>query len=104
MLLSDGISPVTQKELVEVHFLATAPHNRSRKKWFVFKEPGVFQGTGTALLDIAKQRSIELGFGGIIGLHSYATAEKFYENSVKLKKYPGYEVGKRRLVYYEGIP
>jgi hypothetical protein len=61
--------------LVYVMSIASAPWNRR-----AILRPPEFQGVGTALLLFARQRSIDLGYGGRVGLHALPDAERFYEN------------------------
>jgi hypothetical protein len=61
--------------LVYIMSIASAPWNRR-----LILRPPEFQGVGTALLLFARQRSIDLGYGGRVGLHALPDAERFYEN------------------------
>jgi hypothetical protein len=63
------------RRLVYVMSIASAPWNRQT----IFRPPE-FLGVGTALLLYARQRSLDLGYGGGVGLHALPNAEKFYEN------------------------
>lgn len=60
--------------LVYVEALATAPWNR-----LAIIRPPELRGVGTALLLFARQRSLQLGYGGRVGLHALPRAERFYE-------------------------
>jgi hypothetical protein len=61
--------------LVYVMSVASAPWNRRS----ILRSPELI-GVGTALLFFAQQRSVDLGYGGGVGLHSLPNAERFYEN------------------------
>ncbi len=62
-----------QQRLVYVHSLATAPWNRALNP-----EPMGFRTVGATLMEFARFRSEQLGFGGLVGLHSLPRAEGFY--------------------------
>jgi GNAT superfamily N-acetyltransferase len=61
--------------LVYIEALATAPWNRP-----AISRPPELRGVGTALLLFARQRSLQLGYGGRVGLYALPRAERFYEN------------------------
>jgi hypothetical protein len=61
--------------VVYVEALASAPWNRSR-----VENPPYLYGVGTALLLIARQRSVALGYKGRVGLHALPSSEGFYEH------------------------
>ena len=63
-----------RSDLVYVSFLEVAPWNR------VDANPRHTRGLGPALIRIACDASLQRGFGGRLGLHSTALAERFYEN------------------------
>lgn len=63
------------KRLVYVYYLATAPLNRK-----VIQNPPKLRGIGTALLLFTRERSLELGYEGRVGLHALPDSEKFYDN------------------------
>ncbi|MEA5575316.1 GNAT family N-acetyltransferase [Anabaena sp. UHCC 0451] len=63
------------QRLVYIQYITSAPWNRKE-----IQSPPRYKGVGTALLRYARLRSVELGYGGRIGLHSLPTAERFYEN------------------------
>jgi len=63
------------KRLVYVDGIATAPWNRE-----FIQRPPKLKGVGTILLAFARNRSLELGYEGRVGLHSLPGAEKFYDN------------------------
>lgn len=63
------------KRIVYVEAIVSAPWNR-----YWIQRPPELKGVGRSLLDFAKQRSFELGYGGRIGLHSLPGAIGFYEN------------------------
>lgn len=79
--------------IVYVENLASAPWNR------IAREPIIYRGTGRALLRFARQRSLDLGYGGRVGLHSLSNAVKFYERC----NMPGYgaDPDKEYLDYFE---
>jgi hypothetical protein len=62
------------KRLVYITRLVTAPPNRIE-----IQNPPRFKGVGTVLLRLARIRSVELGYGGRIGLHSLPNSFRFYE-------------------------
>jgi hypothetical protein len=61
--------------LVYVAALASAPWNRR----LVNSEPWL-QGVGGLLLRFARRRSLELGYGGRLGLHALPGSESFYDS------------------------
>lgn len=63
------------KRLVYVYYLATAPWNRED-----IQNPPKLRGVGTSLLLLTRERSLELGYEGRVGLHSLPGYEKFYDN------------------------
>lgn len=80
--------------LVYVEYLASAPWNRR-----VIEDPPYFVGIGRTLLMFARQRSVELGYGGRVGLHSISESEAFYHR----QGMPDYGADSDRdgLVYFE---
>ncbi|MGJ3252632.1 MAG: hypothetical protein ACFE0J_16110 [Elainellaceae cyanobacterium] len=82
------------KHLVYVDFLATAPWNR-----YSMQDIPDYKGVGSAMLDYAIWRSLELGYGGRIGLHALPEAEGFYSkrNLVNF----GADLDKEHLTYFE---
>jgi hypothetical protein len=54
-----------RSHLVYVEYLASAPWNRRP-----IEDPPYLVGVGRALLLLARQSSVELGYGGRVGLHS----------------------------------
>jgi hypothetical protein len=83
-----------RKRLVYVETLETAPWNRQSS------EPAPqFKRVGTALLRFAQQRSQELGYGGIVGLHSLPESEVFYRNQNMMDC--GQDPVKDNLTYFE---
>ena len=62
------------RRLVYVSFLATAPWNRS-----IIKSPPTYRAVGSALLQFARDRSFELGYGGLVGLHALSESVSFYD-------------------------
>lgn len=59
--------------LVYVEYLASAPWNRRP-----IENPPYLVGVGQALLLFSRQRSVELGYEGRVGLHSLPGSEAFY--------------------------
>jgi GNAT superfamily N-acetyltransferase len=84
------------RPLVYVEALATAPWNRRS----INPEPWL-RGVGTVLLQFARKRSLDLGYGGRLGLHALPGSESFYEarNMMNL----GYD-DDREMVYFEYGP
>ena len=80
--------------LVYVEYLASAPWNRR-----VIEDPPYFVRIGQTLLMFARQRSVELGYGGRVGLHSIPEAEAFYHRQ-GMPDY-GADPDKDGLVYFE---
>lgn len=80
--------------LVYVEYLASAPWNRR-----VIEDPPYFVGIGRTLLMFARQRSVELGYGGRLGLHSILESEAFYHRQ-EMPDY-GADADKDGLVYFE---
>ncbi len=82
------------KRLVYIDGIASAPWNRE-----FIQRPPKLKGVGTALLAFARNRSIELGYEGRVGLHSLPGAEEFYENQgmIDLGEDEDYD----DLVYFE---
>ncbi|MEM6839475.1 MAG: GNAT family N-acetyltransferase [Cyanobacteria bacterium P01_C01_bin.120] len=84
----------TRQPLVYVEYLATAPWNRRS-----LEDPPFFTGIGSTLMAFVRDRSVELGFEGRVGLHSLPQAENFYRR----QGMPGYgpDPDKDGLVYFE---
>lgn len=53
------------KRIVYVEAIVSAPWNR-----YWIERPPELKGVGRSLLEFAKQRSFELGYGGRVGLYS----------------------------------
>ena len=84
---------VVDQPLVYVEAVVSAPWNRSLlnpKPWL--------RGVGSALLDFARRRSLNLGYGGRLGLHALPSSESFYESRNMLNL--GYDPD-REMVYFE---
>lgn len=79
--------------LVYVEAVASAPWNRR----LLDPEPWL-RGVGTKLLAFARRRSLELGYGGRLGLHALPGSESFYESRHLLNL--GYDPN-RELFYFE---
>jgi hypothetical protein len=97
-----------RERLVYVFALATAPWNRE-----TIQQPPEFKGVGAALLLFARQRSLELGYAGRVGLHSLPGAEQFYQRQNMLRydvESEGYDSDEyvdpeeERLTYFEYPP
>ena len=80
--------------LVYVEYLASAPWNRR-----LLEDPPYLIGVGRALVLFARQRSVELGYGGRVGLHALPGAEAFYRR-YSMPDY-GSDPDKEGLVYFE---
>lgn len=80
--------------LVYVEALATAPWNRR-----YLEDPPYLQGVGRTLLLFARQRSLELGYAGRVGLHALPGSEEFYRCN-QMAEY-GADSDKEGLVYFE---
>jgi hypothetical protein len=63
----------SSRRLVYVSFLATAPWNRS-----LIQTPPTYRAVGSILLQFARERSFELGYGGLVGLHALSESVSFY--------------------------
>jgi hypothetical protein len=61
------------RQLIYVSFLATAPWNRA-----IIQEPPTYRAVGSVLLQFARERSFELGYGGLVGLHALSESVSFY--------------------------
>jgi hypothetical protein len=64
------------KELVYIELLATAPWNRPK-----LTPDARYKGVGRGLVSTAISLSVDLGFGGCIGLHSLAQSEDWYRTA-----------------------
>ena len=84
---------VRSEPLVYVEALASAPWNRSS----LDPQPWL-KGVGAALLEFARRRSLDLGYGGRLGLHTLPRSEAFYEAHNMLNL--GYD-SDREMVYFE---
>ena len=80
--------------LVYVEALASAPWNRS-----TLEQSPFFRGVGRTLLLFARQRSLELGYRGRVGLHALPQSEAFYRR-LQMPDY-GADPEKEDLVYFE---
>lgn len=69
------LEPDCGQGLVYVEYVEVAPWNRAG-----WKPDRMLQWIGTVLVRAAVNRSIELGFGGRIGLHSLPQADTFYRH------------------------
>lgn len=83
-----------RQPLVYVEYLASAPWNRRS-----LEDPPFFTGIGGVMLAFARQRSVALGYGGRVGLHSLPHAEAFYRR-YNMPNY-GPDPEKDGLVYFE---
>ncbi|MGJ5673424.1 MAG: GNAT family N-acetyltransferase [Nostochopsis sp.] len=89
-----GSHEVYGQKLVYVEFLASAPWNRK-----AIQRPPRFRGVGTNLLRYARLRSVQLGYGGRVGLHSLPGSVRFYDN--QLMDNFGPDEDKEDLIYFE---
>ncbi|MEM8809436.1 MAG: hypothetical protein AAGF01_25725 [Cyanobacteria bacterium P01_G01_bin.38] len=80
--------------LVYVEAIASAPWNR-----LPIEQPPWLRGIGRRLLTFARLRSVELGYGGRVGLHSLPNVEGFYQR-LNMPDY-GPDPEKDGLVYFE---
>lgn len=80
--------------LVYIEAVATAPWNRRN-----LEDPPYLRSVGRSLLLFARQRSVELGYGGRVGLHSLPEVEGFYRRN-QMPEY-GADPDKEGLVYFE---
>jgi hypothetical protein len=87
-----GIEP--NRRLVYVHALATAPWNRLSDP-----DPHGFRAVGSALFRFARFRSEELGYGGLVALHSLPAVEAFYRKLGMIDG--GADAEKDNLTYFE---
>lgn len=88
------LDPDCGQNLVYVDYVEVAPWNR--QGW---QPQRVFHSVGTTLLGAAVDKSIELGFGGRIGLHSLPQANTFYSRSGMTNL--GADASKQNLCYFE---
>jgi hypothetical protein len=84
----------SQRRLVYVHSIATAPWNRTQ-----LQNPVEYRLVGTTLLEFARFRSYELGYGGLVGLHALPGAEGFYRKLQFMDC--GVDEEKENLAYFE---
>ena len=86
--------------LVYVATLSVAPWNR-----YPIQNPPQFKTVGSALLTFSRLRSVELGYGGRVGLHALPAAEGFYErkNMMRLDPDPDNRIDadEESLTYFE---
>lgn len=61
------------RRIVYVDYLSTAPWNRRS-----ICNPPEYRAVGGNLLEFARYRSQELGYGGLVGLHALPRAASFY--------------------------
>jgi GNAT superfamily N-acetyltransferase len=80
--------------LIYVEAITSAPWNRRS-----LNPDPYLRGIGKVLLSFARQRSLEYGYGGRLGLHSLPNSASFYEaqDMANLGTDPDYE----NLVYFE---
>lgn len=83
-----------QFPLVYVEMIVSAPWNRRD-----IEQPTWLTGVGSLLLLFSRQRSVELGYGGRVALHSLPNVEGFY-HSQGMPDY-GPDPEKDGLVYFE---
>ncbi|NEP18545.1 MAG: GNAT family N-acetyltransferase [Leptolyngbya sp. SIO4C1] len=80
--------------LVYIEAIASAPWNRAD-----IEQPPWIKGVGRLLLLFSRQRSVELGYRGRVGLHSLPAVEGFYHR-LNMPDY-GPDPEKDGLVYFE---
>lgn len=80
--------------LVYIEALAAAPWNRK-----YLEDPPYLHGVGRTLLLFSRQRSLELGYGGRVGLHALPGSEGFYYRN-QMPEY-GPDPDKEDLIYFE---
>lgn len=80
--------------LVYVEYLASAPWNRRP-----LEDPPYLKNVGRSLLVFTRQRSVELGYEGRVGLHSMPGAEGFYERFNMINSGP--DPDRDDLIYFE---
>lgn len=80
--------------LVYVEYLVSAPWNRRP-----IENPPYLRHVGKALLTVARQRSVELGYAGRVGLHAIPGSEGFYERLNMIDN--GADPEKEGLIYFE---
>ena len=88
------------ERLIYVAALSVAPWNRQQ-----IRNPPRFRTVGSALLNFSRLRSVELGYGGRVGLHALPGAEGFYErkNMMRLDPDPDdrIDADDEQLTYFE---
>jgi hypothetical protein len=82
------------RKLVYIHYVATAPWNRPNSL-----EKNGFRAVGFSLLQFARVRSEELGYGGLVGLHSLPSADEFHRKIGMIDG--GMDAEKESLRYFE---
>ncbi len=87
-----GYAP--HRQIVYVHSLSTAPWNRPNSI-----VPPRYRFVGGLLLEFARYRSEELGYGGLVGLHALEGSEGFYRRMNMLEY--GVDDEQEQLVYFE---
>jgi hypothetical protein len=80
--------------LIYVEALAVAPWNRR-----MLEDPPYLRGVGRTLLLFARQRSLEVGYGGRVGLHALPGSEGFYRRN-QMSEYD-MDPDKEDLIYFE---
>jgi len=83
-----------ENKLVYVQILETAPWNRRS-----FQPVPTYKLVGTVLLKFAQLRSEELGYRGLVGLHSLPKSENFYRQMKMIDC--GRDEEKEQLTYFE---
>ncbi|MEO1095086.1 MAG: hypothetical protein AAFX01_09315 [Cyanobacteria bacterium J06638_28] len=83
-----------RNRIVYIQALASAPWNRK-----AIQPLPALRGVGTALLLFARQRSLELGYEGRVGLHALSGVESFYDDQNMASYGPDPE--KENLTYFE---
>lgn len=84
----------SNRRVVYVQILETAPWNRRS-----LQRVPTYKLVGSKLLSFAKQRSQELGYAGLVGLHALPRAKKFYQLMEMIDC--GEDEEKENLTYFE---
>lgn len=99
ILLELSKSPHSGNDILEVKYIAAAPHNLKRSFYGVTVRAKF--SVGYALMKIATKESHACGFGGRLGLYALPKAEMFYEK-IGLTKFD-HLYDPEGLVYFEGL-
>ena len=83
--------------LLYIDFIEVAPWNLPSS----MQRP-MFRNVGKCLIETASAMSVEIGFGGRIGLHSLAQSESYYKNVCGFHSF-GFDTGNYFLTYFESV-